>query len=154
MSMRLRLLVLAASSTFLAAGCGGGGDGGQDGRSYPPVTYMTVNGLVWSSTTSQTAVSRPGLYVTLDVTPGAYCTQETCSGGSCRMTNFNGEKGWRVPTIEELRALRAVQPRPPGWVIGRVWSSSGGLALDFDTGVTVFSDSDSVRNYVACVKPA
>lgn len=70
------------------------------------------------------------------------------------MTNFNGEKGWRVPTLEELKALRAVQPQPAGWVIGRVWSSSAGWALDFTTGALAFSDADSVRNYVTCVKPA
>lgn len=148
----VRLIIVAAAASVAA--CGGGDNDKTDGPSYPPVTYATINGLVWSSTTSQTAVSRPGLYVTLDVTPQSYCTQETCSNGSCRMTNFNGEKGWRVPTRDELKALYAVQPKPPGWVIGRVWSSSGGWSLDFTNGREVYSDADSVRNHVTCVKPA
>jgi hypothetical protein len=151
MFTKLRMLIVFAAGAV--AGCGGGG-GGDDDRAFPPVTYMVANGLTWSSTTSQTAVSRPGLYFTLDVTPQSYCTQETCSNGACHMSNFNNERGWRVPTRAELKALHAAQPRPPGWVIGGVWSSSGGWALDFNTGREVYSDADSVRNHVTCVKAA
>ncbi len=70
------------------------------------------------------------------------------------MTNFNGEAGWRVPRMTELLALYAVQPRPPGWIIGGVWAAEGGRSLDFTDGHQAYSDADSVRHYVTCVKPA
>lgn len=150
-----RLIPVAALALALAS-CGGGGGSDSTDPTYPPVTYHVANGLRWSSTTSKTAVSRPGLYFTLDTTPSSYCMQQTCDqgGGNCRMTNFNGEPGWRVPTMAELRALYAVQPNPPGWLIGGVWAAEGGQSLDFSNGRQSFSDADTVRHYVTCVKPA
>lgn len=146
------LATIAAVAGLLASGCGGGGD---DSTPTASITYFTANGLQWSST-GKKVINPPGIFSGLETTAQSYCSQQTCDqgGGNCRYTNFNGQPGWRVPTTAELQALYKVAPRPPGWEIGPTWTSTGGVAIDFSDGHTVYNNSTSLPYFVTCVRPA
>lgn len=153
-----KLIGIGLAVCALATACGGGG--GDDGGTAPPAaaTYMKSGGLTWSATTDEKLIYPPGLESltnpTLERTASAYCTQQTCDkgGGNCRWTNFNGEAGWRLPTLVQLKALYAATPKPAGWTIGPTWSSSASNQLDFATGQTIITGSGS-RGLVTCIKP-
>lgn len=124
------------------AACGGGGGDESNSLHQPGVTYSDFGGLKWSSPSQETYTN-----AAWDSGARAYCTQQTCTNGQCVMTNFNGEAGWRLPSLEELQARHAALKTWSGYV----WSAESGLALDFSTGQTIIA-GDSVKGRVTCVK--
>ncbi len=131
--------------------CGGGG-------SNTPKSYYTQGGLLWSGTLSGSLPA--GLFLWNGVatfmrdTPGYQCSgSSSVNGGPILPDNFNKESGWRLPTLNELKALYAVNKTPPDWTIGMVWSdnSNGPQRLNFATGAVTSGNGGT--GLVVCVKP-
>jgi hypothetical protein len=137
--MFTRILTLAVVAALSA--CGGGGDSGAE--TPPSASYTQFGGLSWSAPSSSLYTN-----TTLGSEAMAYCTQQTCSDGQCRMTNFNGEAGWRLPSLQELQAHYNASKT---WAQGYVWSENAEIALDFSTGHTIIA-GDAVTGHVTCVK--
>lgn len=159
-SMKKFLKYALAASTFaLIAACGGGG-GGEKSDDNANVTYTEFAGYTWSSTTNELVINPSGLFVGLEKTASEYCSKQTCDidqygdAVNCRASNFNGQTGWSLPTEDQLQNFYRANPNPSGWIIGPIWSSTGGERLDFRTGTWSSSrSSTSVKAHVTCVKP-
>jgi hypothetical protein len=131
--------------------CGGGGDSGSASNQTPAAsyTYFQQGGLTWSSTSAQTYRYVPlGSSIPLDQSNGYFCNGST----NGVIDNFNKQTGWRLPTQIELQNLYKEMPRPPGFVIGRVWMDNNG-AIDFATGgIVIGGNTDESKFYVTCVR--
>ena len=115
----------------------------------PPLTatapsggYVSQGGLTWMpvSSTAYTYAQASAL----------------CAG------TINGQTGWRLPTQSELSALFAAYPSyssvlaGQGWMLSSTWSSTpwsagGHLSVGLNSG-SVNADSDTLGNYVTCVR--
>lgn len=140
----MKKLRLFAGFTIAAtlAGCGGGGT--DNASTY---TYFQQGGLTWSSTSAQQICTDEfnqfGTNCSFDQSANFFCSGSVNGAPA----NFNKTAGWRLPTVLELQNLYKAMPKPPGWVIGRIWNS-GGSGTDFSNG-NGFSGGLA---YVTCVK--
>lgn len=147
----MRALFAAMLATSTIAACGGGGGGGGSDTPIQNFTYFEQDGLTWSSTSQSQLRLNPSM---LSGEPASVPFNQDanyyCSGSKNNSPdNFNKSAGWRLPTYEELTALKTVNPKPTNWILGYIWT---------DIGVSVnFSDSEKLRKiddpaYVVCVK--
>jgi hypothetical protein len=154
MSKFMKLLISLFAFALVAA-CGGESDSNRPAT----ITYLDFAGYRWSSTTEEIVIWPSGFLVTLEKDASSYCSQQTCEvdkyGASvnCRATNFNNETGWNLPNRDQLQALYNANPSPQGWVIGPIWSSTGGSSLDFRNGEWTNSYYENTRKaHVTCIK--
>jgi hypothetical protein len=156
--------ILTASVLVLLTACGGGG-GGEYGIPTPKISYQNLNGLTWSSTTSDILPNPPtsnGIGQ-IEVTASEYCSQSSCDANfsNCRPTNFNKQTGWTLPSETQLMQFCQAQLANPleGWVRGQTWASCSGFntckTVDFGNACKVTSYINNALNFkasVTCVK--
>jgi hypothetical protein len=156
-------LLLATASVALLTACGGGGVDSSSGYgSGENITYITVNGLKWSSPSSATYIYKQPMVATLELDANAYCSQSTSiNGGPQIPTNFNKESGWSIPSATQLLALRAVMPAPTNWQMVDLWVQPISTSqlftvytkyINFATGGTTLPSADA-KAHVTCIKP-
>ncbi|WP_350295163.1 hypothetical protein [Limnohabitans sp. Rim8] len=154
--------VAALGALALLTACGGGGDSSSGYGSGENITYITVNGLKWSSPSSATYIYKQPMVSTLELDANAYCSQSTSTNGGPQIpTNFNKEDGWSIPSETQLRALRAVMPAPTNWQMVDLWvqplSTSQWFTvytryINFATGGLTLPSAD-MKAHVTCIKP-
>ena len=142
-----KLLAPIVIAMSLAA-CGGGGGGGSDtnpnlGAKH---TYINQGGLIWSETLV-------GVYPYED--PQGYMSDTAsyqCSGSSSTnggpqvMDNFNGEKGWSIPTLAQFDNFYKYNPKPASWGTGKIWAQGTGniKLVDGKIVVSMFSTINQI----------
>ena len=160
--LKIIKLVVAMGLLTLISACGGGGDSSSGYGSGENITYITANGLKWSSPSSGTYIYKQLLVNTLELDANSYCSQTTSTNGGPQIpTNFNKENGWTIPSETQLRALRTVMPAPTNWQMVDLWvqpiSTSQWFTvytkyINFATGLLT-SPSADMKAHVVCVKP-
>jgi hypothetical protein len=157
-------LVLTAIASLTLVGCGGD-SGVGDKVPTPKVSYYDFDGFTWSSTTTDVFPNPPtsmGIGQ-IEITANEYCSQSTCDANltNCRATNFNGERGWTLPSETQLIAFCQAYLKSPlkDWVAGQTWESCSGFnsckTVDFSNACKVSTYVNNALNFngqVTCVK--
>lgn len=151
--------VIASLSAAMLMACGGGGSDGSSGRSSENITYITSNGLIWSSPSNATYIYQ-GSFSSSETDAFAYCSRTTSTnGGPSIPSNFNNEAGWDVPTEDQILAFRAANLTATGWSAVDIWfqhgsNYSGNLNtyIMYGTGIVGYANI-AAKAHVVCVKP-
>lgn len=103
-----------------------------------PVSYVIHDGLIWTPTTKR------------------FTLNWSEADAYCRNTIIHGMKGWRLPTVDELKVLhRSKETKNKGWLLDRAWSSTPHRKGDhFSVGLKLgFSNwtNDNLKLLTTCV---